>query len=258
MRRLRLKSVAQSVLNKFGYALVKTQYQTTTLPHDMDPGFQEIYEKTRPYTMTSIHRMYELYKAVQYLVESQIPGDIVECGIWKGGSSMIAALALQSFGETDRRLWLYDTYEGMPEPGEKDVRVSDGFVAKQHWSVLKPDDSHKWIYSSLEEVQTNMYSTGYPKENILFIKGKVEDTIPDRIPGVIALLRLDTDWYESTYHELRHLFPQVSKHGVLVIDDYGWWKGSREATDRYITENNLQLFLHRIDDSGRLALKLHI
>ena len=103
-----------------------------------------------------------------------------------------------------------------------------------------------------------MYSTGYPTENILFIKGKVEDTIPDRIPGVIALLRLDTDWYESTYHELRHLFPQVSKHGVLVIDDYGWWKGSREATDRYITENNLQLFLHRIDDSGRLALKLHI
>ena len=146
----------------------------------------------------------------------------------------------------------------MPEPGEKDVRVSDGFVAKQHWSVLKPDDSHKWIYSSLEEVQTNMYSTGYPTENILFIKGKVEDTIPDRIPGVIALLRLDTDWYESTYHELRHLFPQVSKHGVLVIDDYGWWKGSREATDRYITENNLQLFLHRIDDSGRLALKLHV
>jgi hypothetical protein len=224
----------------------------------MDPGFQEIYEKTRPYTMTSINRMYELYKAVQYLVDSRIPGDIVECGIWKGGSSMIAALALQAFGETDRRLWLYDTYEGMPEPGEKDVRASDGFVAQQHWSILKPDDSHKWIYSSLEEVQSNMYSTGYPKENILFIKGKVEDTIPDRIPGVIALLRLDTDWYESTYHELRHLFPQVSTHGVLVIDDYGWWKGSREATDRYITENNLQLFLHRIDDSGRLALKLQV
>lgn len=257
MRRLRLKSLAQKVLNRFGYALVQTQYHTIPLPHDMDPGFQEIYEKTRPYTMTSIYRMYELYKAVQYLVESRIPGDIVECGIWKGGSSMIAALALQAFGETDRRLWLYDTYDGMPEPGEKDVRASDGLVAQQHWSTLKPDEAHKWIYSPLEEVQTNIYSTGYPKENIKFIKGKVEDTIPDRIPDSIALLRLDTDWYESTYHELCHLFPQVSVHGLLIIDDYGWWKGSREATDRYINENNLQLFLHRIDDSGRVALKLH-
>ena len=256
MTHQKIKALAQKTLNTFGYALVKTTYQTGPLPHDMDEEFQSIYEKARPHTMTSVNRMYELYKAVQYLVKASIPGDIVECGVWKGGSSIVAALTLISMGDTDRRIWLYDTFEGMPEPGEEDIRSIDGLKATQAWSTLKPNEESKWIYSPLEEVQTNIYSTGYPKANISFVKGKVEETIPANVANQIALLRLDTDWYESTYHELQHLFPRVSNQGVLIIDDYGWWKGSRTATDQYFSENNINLFLHRIDDSGRLALKL--
>ena len=202
MAHQKIKALAQKALNTFGYALVKTTYQTGPLPHDMDEEFQSIYEKARPHTMTSVNRMYELYKAVQYLVKANIPGDIVECGVWKGGSSMVAALTLISMGDTDRLLWLYDTFEGMPEPGEEDVRAIDGLKATQAWSTLKPDEDSKWIYSPLEEVQANIYSTGYPKANISFVKGKVEETIPANVANQIALLRLDTDWYESTYHEL--------------------------------------------------------
>ena len=81
---------------------------------------------------------------------------------------------------------------------------------------------------------------------INFVRGKVEDTIPKNMPEKIALLRLDTDWYESTYHELKYLFPLLSKNGVLIIDDYGHWKGAKKAVDQYFGENNIQIFLKKI------------
>ncbi len=112
-----------------------------------------------------------------------------------------------------------------------------------------------WAYSALEEVKHNLLSTGYPAERISFIKGKVEETIPLNAPPQIALLRLDTDWYESTYHELVHLFPRLSSGGILIIDDYGHWKGARKAVDKYFSENKLDLLLHRIDYSGRICVK---
>ncbi len=100
-----------------------------------------------------------------------------------------------------------------------------------------------------------MLSTGYPKEKIHLIKGKVEDTIPENIPKEIALLRLDTDWYESTKHELIHLFPLLKPNGILIIDDYGHWEGARKAVDEYISDNNIHILLNRIDYSGRISVK---
>jgi hypothetical protein len=105
-------------------------------------------------------------------------------------------------------------------------------------------------------VKNNLYSTGYPRENIIFIKGKVEETIPAVIPDKIAILRLDTDWYESTYHELLHLFPRLSVHGVLILDDYGCLKGAKRATDTYFNEHGVKVLLNRIDYSGRIAIKV--
>lgn len=100
-----------------------------------------------------------------------------------------------------------------------------------------------------------MLSTGYPEEQLVFVEGKVEDTIPRVIPDKIALLRLDTDWYESTYHELCHLFPKLSTGGILILDDYGHWKGAREAIDKYFLDNRIRMFLHRIDYTGRIGVK---
>jgi O-methyltransferase len=112
-----------------------------------------------------------------------------------------------------------------------------------------------WCVAGLEDVKRNLYSTGYPKEKLHFIKGKVEDTVPGQAPENIAMLRLDTDWYESTAHELQHLYPRLAKNGVLIIDDYGHWLGSRKAVDEYFAKQSFCPLFNRMDYTGRLAVK---
>jgi hypothetical protein len=97
--------------------------------------------------------------------------------------------------------------------------------------------------------------TGYPPEKVHFVKGMVEDTIPEQSPDGIALLRLDTDWYQSTKLELLHLYPRLANQGVLIIDDYGHWQGARRAVDEFISELRDPILLHRIDYTGRIAIK---
>lgn len=108
---------------------------------------------------------------------------------------------------------------------------------------------------TLEEVRSNLLGTGYPAERVTFVKGRVEDTLPRVLPGPIALLRLDTAYYESTKRELEQLYPLLVLGGVLIIDDYGHWKGARRAVDEYFAASGLRPFLHRIDYTGRLVLK---
>ncbi len=226
---------------------------TRALP-DFEPSFLKLFQQCKPFTMTSAERMYALHKAVEYVSQNKLPGDIVECGVYKGGSSMLSALTLQACNDTQRSLYLYDTFTGMSEPTDKDKTHFDQ-PAEERWKDLQTTDVNKWCYASLEDVRTNMYSTHYPREQLHFIKGKVEETIPQTIPDKISLLRLDTDWYESTYHELCHLFPRLCINGVIIIDDYGHWKGAREAVDQYVKENNIKLLFNRIDYTGRIAIK---
>jgi hypothetical protein len=181
---IRARQLLRQLLARRGYAVANLSQL------DLEPDFVEIYGRCAAYTMTTIERMYALYKAIEYVVENDIPGDIVECGVWRGGSSMLAAITLERL------------------------------EASSH-----------------------------------LVKGKVEDTIPHGAPEQIALLRLDTDWYESTYHELCHLFPRVSKSGVLILDDYGRWEGSRRAVDRYLDETGESILLNRIDHSGRVGVR---
>ena len=227
-----------------------------SIPVDMEPEFIKMYQRCKNYTMTSIERMYSLYKAVEYVVKFDIPGDIVECGVWRGGSSMLCALALMKMKEKNKSIYLYDTYEGMSRPTKKDITF-EGESAMSKWKCLKNGEVNKWAYSSIEEVKSNMYSTHFNRNRLTFVQGKVEDTIPVEMPLQISILRLDTDWYESTYHELVHLFPRLSVKGVLIIDDYGHWKGAREATDNYFRENRIMMYLHRIDYTGRIGIKVN-
>jgi hypothetical protein len=220
---------------------------------DLEPEFLELHERCAAATMTSIERMYALYQAVRHVHAASVPGDVVECGVWRGGSSMLAALTLASLGDRERRLWLYDTFEGMSEPTDADValtgeRMTDG------WDGRRAADDPVLCIASLEDVRDNMASTGYPPDRIEFVRGKVEDTIPVRAPDRIALLRLDTDWYESTRHELEHLWPRLSPGGVLILDDYGHWLGARRAVDEFLATAEPML-LQRIDYTGRLAVK---
>ncbi len=222
---------------------------------DMEAEFKELYALCQPYTMTTIERMYALYKSIEYIVHNKMPGDIVECGVWKGGSAMMIAHSLLKFGCTDKKIYLYDTYEGMSEPTEKDISFK-GESADYLLRGTAPDkENSTWCLAGISEVKVNLFSTNYPLENILFIQGKVEDTIPSQSPAKISLLRLDTDWYESTYHELIHLYPLLSATGVLILDDYGHWKGAKDATDNYFSEKKEQLLLTRIDYTGRIVVK---
>ena len=169
---------------------------------------------------------------------------------------MAAARTLIKLGDISRKICLFDTFDGMSPPTEKDVNVFDKSAAELLKQSSKNDKISVWSYASLSEVEQNLQSTGYPRENLNFIQGKVQDTIPENAPKEIALLRLDTDWYESTYHELVHLYPRLVKNGVLMIDDYGHWKGAREATDAYFEQNRVTIFLNRIDYTCRLAIKV--
>lgn len=219
---------------------------------DFSDEEQRIIDIVKIYTMTSPERIVSLIRAVNYIEENNIEGSIVECGVWKGGSMMAALLAMKEQG---REIFLYDTFEGMSEPTKDDESYKNE-SAKD--AFLNKDDYWKRIecYSTLDEVEHNIFSIGYPKTKINFIQGKVEETIPGTIPEKIAILRLDTDWYESTMHEMVHLFPKLVKGGVIIIDDYGHWKGCKKAVDEYISDNNIKLLLNRIDYTGRVGIKL--
>jgi O-methyltransferase len=241
-----VKDLIGDAVGRRGYAILNRRVAQP----DMEAGFAELYDRCRPFTMTPVERMYALYEATKYLVARAVPGDVVECGVWKGGSAMLAALTLDRLEDRERTLHLFDTFAGMTEPTD-----ADGQAALREWREKERGDHNEWCYSSLEEVEANMRSTGYPAERMTLVEGKVEETLPDRAPESIALLRLDTDWYESTYHELVHLYPRLEPGGVLIIDDYGYWSGARRAVDRYLDEIESPVLLNRIDHGGRIAIK---
>jgi O-methyltransferase len=251
-----LRRFAKHVIGLTGYELTRRQRVAPSgSPHrpDIDARDSSILERVRPYTMTSEERLLALIDAVRYLVRYDIPGAIVECGVWRGGSMMAAAIALLESGDTSRQLYLYDTFSGMTKPTDADLSFN-GVSAAEQLDAAAPGTGI-WCHASLEDVKVNLASIGYPEENIRFVQGKVEETIPEIIPHAIALLRLDTDWYESTRHELTHLYPKVSQGGVLIIDDYGHWKGAKLATDEYFSTTGQRILLHRIDYTGRIGLK---
>lgn len=221
---------------------------------DVTPEERDTYTQICSYTMTSVERVIALIRAVHYVISNDLAGDFVECGVWRGGSMMAVALTLQALGVRDRNLFLYDTFAGMPEPSHQDM-LYNGVPASEILQT-SPQDSHVWAYASVEDVAANLFATGYPLEHIHIIQGKVEETIPQVIPTSICLLRLDTDWYESTKHELIHLYPRLAQHGVLIIDDYGHWQGAKQATDEYFSQTKPIPLLHRIDYTGRLMVKI--
>lgn len=227
------------------------------LPPDFEPEDVDTWRAVAPYTMTSPERVYGLRAAVRYIVENGIAGDVVECGVWKGGSMMAVARTLLQLRDASRHLYLFDTFEGMPAPTTADVDHT-GESAQSWLSRSKKKEDSVWAIAPLEGVQKALSTVGYDASKIRFVKGRVEDTIPREAPERIALLRLDTDWYESTRHELVHLFPRLSPGGVIIIDDYGHWQGARKATDEYLREYKVPLLLNRIDYTGRMGVKVRV
>ncbi len=250
-----IKTITRRLIRRLGFDLVRYGGQPL-FPPDFDREVINLISTVKLYTETSAERVYALVQAVRYVVEANIPGSIVECGVWRGGSMMAVAHTLKQLGKCDIDLYLFDTYEGMTRPSDADINCVGIPASIKFECTKKSNGSSDWCYAPIEDVQRNLLSTGYDGNRLKFIKGKVEDTIPDSAPRQISLLRLDTDWYESTRHELIHLYPRLSVGGVLIIDDYGQWQGCRKATDEYFTQNNIHILFNRIDATGRIAVKL--
>ena len=218
-----------------------------------------IVDQASKYSMTGPIRLQALIDAVRYCERRGIPGAFAECGVWRGGSVLAMILTLQELG-AQRDLYLFDTFEGMTEPTEFDTS-SLSRPALEEWAAAKADGETPWagVFGpdafSEETVRETLLSTGYPEERVHITRGPVEETIPVAAPVTLALLRLDTDWYESTRHELDHLYPRLQSGGVLLIDDYGHWDGARRAVDEYFESSAPPLLLNRIDYTGRVAVK---
>jgi hypothetical protein len=226
----------------------------------IDEADRRIVERCLPYTMTGVLRLESVVQAVRHCVRRGIPGAFAECGVWRGGSVLAMVLTLQELGADPRDVHLYDTFEGMTEPTELDTSAHDP-PALETWKEARERDERPWRemfgHDVFDErsVERTLTATGYPAERLHVVKGPVEETIPERAPERIALLRLDTDWYESTRHELEHLYPRLVEGGVLIIDDYGHWEGARRAVDEYFASEAPPLLLNRIDYTGRIAIK---
>jgi hypothetical protein len=241
-----ISRVAKRLARRAGYSLRRI---------DFDPETAATIRRVRDKTMTSPERIAALCSSVRYIVQGDVPGAVVECGVWRGGSMMAAALTLMRLG-AERELYLFDTFEGMVAPTAADVSVygqsaRDTFATHARTTGAAYSD---WCYAGLSEVRSALLSTGYPERLIHFVKGRVEDTLPAEAPACISLLRLDTDFYESTRRELTHLYDRVAAGGVLIIDDYGHWQGSKKATDEFLAQRSIPLLLTRIDRAGRLAI----
>lgn len=224
---------------------------------DLEDAFFEDLASVRRYTMTSVERLYALWDAVRYVARAGLDGDFVEAGVWRGGSVMLMALALKRFEAVGPKLWLYDTFAGLPKPDETlDVDIL-GNRAIDGWRGRDVDENSSiWAYADETDVRNNLGLTGYPEALTRFVPGKVEDTIPGVLPERISLLRVDTDWHASYKHALPYLYDRVVRGGVIFFDDYGQFLGARRAVDAFITERSIATPLIRIDFSCRMMIKL--
>lgn len=215
---------------------------------------EKLIQTTLKYSMTSVPSIWALIKATNYIIKNKIPGDFVECGIWKGGNIILIKKLLVNLN-ISRKIFCYDTFEGLTEPDARDEPWHNRYKTKEVWKKKNKKNYNNWCYSSYDSVLNNFKKELKNQKNIKLIKGKVEETlkIKKNLPKKISLLRLDTDWYKSTKIELEKLYPLLAKGGVLLIDDYGHWKGARKATDEYF--KNSKILMSRIDYTCRMIIK---
>lgn len=252
-----LNRLIKSAFNTLGYEIRKNP--RTNMPVELSPEERAIidYVKSNQLTMVSYERLWTTLMSCKYAIEQKIEGDFVECGVWRGGNAMVAAELFKLYG-VSKKVWLFDTFKGMTEPTENDVEASDGKSARMQYTRDQRDDHNAWCYASLADVRTNFDKRGLLSDQVIFVPGDVCQTLDQvsQIPESICVLRLDTDWYESTKKELEVLYPKLTPGGCLIIDDYGYWAGSKKATDEYFEARGNRPFLQYTDDTGRIGVKV--
>jgi O-methyltransferase len=220
---------------------------------ELGPEGEELLDAARGLSMTAPVAQWELIQAIRYIEGNRIPGDIVECGVWRGGNLVIAGLLRQRMA-FDRQIWAYDTFAGMTAPTAADFKPAEQLDVEGKFASLNREDRNEWCLASEAEVLDN-FESRVGNRDLRTVKGPVEETLkqPQNLPDEIAILRLDTDFYESTKAEMEILYPRLASRGVLIVDDYGEWAGARKAVDEYFAGQ--PVWLHYVTHTVRLMVK---
>lgn len=207
-------------------------------------------------SMVSFERLVGNVLACKYVIDNHIDGAYVECGVWRGGNSLIAAAMFEKYN-CRRDIVLFDTYEGMTKPGDFDVSCHGVSASDELKSSPKVEDGI-WCIADLNDVIFNFKKLNLLHSGVKFIKGDVCETLKksENISKNISILRLDTDWYDSTKMELEVLYPKLNVGGVLIVDDYGHWAGARKAVDEFFLERKDKPLLQYTDYTGRMGVKV--
>jgi O-methyltransferase len=220
---------------------------------ELGPEDEVLLDSAKGLSMTPPVAQWEFIQAIRHIENNRIIGDIVECGVWRGGNLVIAGLLRNRLG-FDRQIWAYDTFAGMTAPTSADFKPAEDLDAGKKFATLDQGDHNDWCYASKHEVLRNFESRVGNRE-LRIVEGPVERTLrqSENLPDRIAILRLDTDFYESTRMELDILYPRLAQGGVLIVDDYGEWAGARKAVDEYLAGQ--PVWLHYVTHTVRLMIK---
>ena len=254
---MNIGTIPNGILGLFGLRMIRKTDSLRRFPVEISDADKATFQYVRDNRLSTStdERLYATIMACRSVVERGIGGDFVECGVWRGGNSVIAAAVFKAMN-ADRSTWLFDTFAGMTAPTINDVNFR-GEVAQAKFDASQRADHNEWCYAPLEEVRANFEKAALLSDRVRFVKGDVALTLADsgNLPAAIAVLRLDTDWYESTKAELEVLYPRLAAGGILIIDDYGHWGGARKAVDEYFSKRARPFFQY-IDHTGRIAVKL--
>jgi len=256
-----MKALIKSALAGLGFRVSRTASPAAAppgMPVEFSPDDADIIERVieNKLTMVSRERLYATLMACRHVIAQGVPGDFVECGVWRGGNALIAADVFAREGAS-RSVYLFDTFAGMTAPTSDDVKLRDGGQAMPEFLAGQRSDHNAWCYASLEDVRRSFAEAQRLGPRVRFVQGDViaSLTAPANLPAAISVLRLDTDWYESTRAELEVLYPRLAPGGVLILDDYGHWGGAKKAVDEYFASRPRPL-LQYTDYTGRMGVKL--
>lgn len=222
---------------------IQSEHETKSFPVEFTEQDEEIYNYVMSNNLTMVPHegLINTILSANYVVKNEIVGDFVECGVWRGGNALAALMVFEALG-SGKSVWLYDTFEGMTEPDEEDFQLQSEESAKAQFEKSQRDGHNAWCYASLEDVQNNLKEAGVNLSSAKLIQGDIVETLKDEknVPDTISALRLDTDWYASTKAEMEVLYPRLTTQGVLIVDDYGYWNGSRKAIDEFFETTDYQ------------------
>ncbi len=213
------------------------------VPKTLDSRTQRLEGRDWPvlaHTMIGVKRLANVKFCVEDVVRKGVPGDLIETGVWRGGTTIFMRAILKAYGVEDRRVWVADSFEGLPPPDT--VRYPPDADSILH--ELRP------LAISLDEVRANFGKYGLLDDRVCFLKGWFKETLPAAPIERLAVARLDGDMYESTMDGLTNLYPKLSVGGYLIVDDYGAVPACRQAVEDYRKAQGIDEPIQKIDWEG--------